>query len=185
MNRRKAIQQIALLSAGAVLLPSCQLEAIPVFDNIPLERPQYAFIDQLANALLPIDPVLVQNPDSRIDFILNMVNDCCLPKQIQKFIEGYQSLMQQLTSKDVRTFQDLTAEQQYDWLEALEQINKNEHEQAAAQKLPLEKVQSASSFFYEKVKQLSQQHFTSSAYFLSQHLDFEFVPSRFSGCAKI
>ena len=65
MERRKAIQNIAAISAGAVLLPSCDFGLQgPQYSNIPLEGSQRRLIKQFINSLLPKNDLELNTPES-------------------------------------------------------------------------------------------------------------------------
>ena len=185
MKRRKAIQNIALFSAGTLLMPACQFESIPVFENVPLEKIQYQLIDQLATAMLPFDRTQLVMPESITDFILTMINDCYAPKDIQKFLLGLNNYQQQLQEKYKLPFNQLELATQKEELNTLHLQRLAEVESAKEQKVALKDLEKPTTYFFDTLKHLSQRHFTSSEYFLSQIMDFEFIPSRFNGCVKV
>ncbi|MEM8906293.1 MAG: gluconate 2-dehydrogenase subunit 3 family protein [Bacteroidota bacterium] len=181
MQRRKAIQQIALISTGIVLLPNCHWESFPVYEKVPLQEGQRQVIDRLAQAILPMEELPLELPESTTDFILRMLNDCFAPKDIQRYLDGLQAF--QLASNQVEQ------KQMTDILpKMLAQLNEQHLaniEKASATQVELETIESPLAFFYGTTKQLTQQHFTSSPFFLKEILDFDFVPGRFTGCVSI
>lgn len=170
MKRRKALQQIAVLSAAAAVLPACDFEAVPVLDNIPLERNQWRSLEWLANKILPVDDLEVSTPETRTDFVLRMINDCYEPEDIDRFVAGLQGFEQYLKDQFGTTFKGLDEEQT---AQLLTQLNEGEGAPEDIQ------------YLFHTTRGLTRQHFTSSEYFLTKYLDFEFAPGRYLGCVPV
>ena len=171
MKRRKAIQNITVVSAGVILLSRCDI-GIEGHDysNIPLESSQKKFIRQFINALLPKENLQIETPESTDHFVLTMVNDCHSTEDIQKFISGFNELQLYLNQNYHSNFDKIETEKQLEVFEYLED--------ATEQSDYLE-------FFYKTAKRYTIQHFTSSDFFMTNYMDYEMAPGRFLGCVKI
>lgn len=164
MKRRKAIQTLAVMAGGTILLPACR--NIPTFSNIPLTRHQYGTIETLINIILPKpETPEITTPETTVNFVLTMVNDCYSPENIDRFNQGLQAF-QEFTN-DANFQPDLF----YDTFFA----GVNDCENCPEQMV----------YFLNTTKNLSVRHFTSSEYFLTQKMNWEFVPGRFVGCAPL
>lgn len=170
MKRREALQQIAVLTAAAAVLPACDFEAVPVLDNIPLERKQWRSLEWLANQILPTEDLAVTTPETRTEFVLRMVNDCYEPEDIQRFVAGLQGFDQYLQDQFETSYKQLNEEQTVQLLTQLQ----------AGEGTP-EDIQ----YLFETTRGLTRQHFTSSEYFMTKYLDYEFAPGRYLACVPV
>lgn len=170
MQRRQAIRNIALISAGAVLAPACNFEGGPVYKNIPLKPEQFQLIEWLTDAILPKGELPFDTPESASHFALNMINDCFDPKDIQNYLTGLKIFMQYVQDEYQTSCKNLNPEQQVLLFSKIMQSDI----------LP-----KSLRYFLSTTKQLSVRHFTSSEYFMQNYLNYEFVPGRYSGCVSV
>lgn len=170
MNRRKAIRNIAIVSAGVVLLPACETGSVPVYENLALEPQQRDLINWLTNAILPKEGVEISTPESTADFVLTMLNDCYAPEEIREYLVGSKIFIQYVRDEYGGTYKNLNPEQSMLLFSEIMQSD-----------LLPESLQ----YFLATTKQLTVRHFTTSEYFLKNHLDFEFVPGRYLGCIPV
>lgn len=170
MKRRQALQNIVIISSGVALLPACDFEQVPVYENIPLERKQWRMLEWLTDAILPKGELEITAPESPADFVLTMVNDCYSPADVQKYVEGLQGFEQYLKGEFGTSFKGLKEEQKMDLLTKLSES---------------ETTPENIKYLYTTTRRLAQQHFTSTEYFLKNYLDYEFVPGRYIGCVAL
>lgn len=170
MNRRKAIRNIAIVSTGIVLLPACEMESLPVYENLALEPQQLDLIDWLTNAILPKEGLEISTPESTSDFVLTMLNDCYAPEDIRQYLAGSKIFVQYVKDEYGISYKKLNPEQS---ILLFSEIMKSGL-------LP-----ESLKFFLATTKQLTVRHFTSSEYFMKNHLDFEFAPGRYLGCVRV
>ena len=174
MKRRQALRNIVVVSAGVVIFPTCktgdQPIPIPVFDNLSIDRPQFNLIKELANTLLPLKDLEVPNPEPTNEFILNMVNDCHSTDDCEKYVAGLKEFNETIQENFNTTFTELLPEKKLEFLEYLSDIKDNKN--------PLK-------FFFDTTLGYTKQHFKSSDYFLTNHLDWKFLPGEYKGCEPI
>lgn len=170
MKRREALQRIAVLSATAAVLPACDFAPVPILENIPLERKQWRSLEWLANQIIPMEGLEVTTPETRTDFVLRMVNDCYEPEDIEEFVAGLHGFEEYLMGQFETTYKRLDEEQTAQLLTQLQEGEGNPKE---------------IQYFFDTTRGLSRQHFTSSQYFLTTYLDYEFVPGRYLGCVPV
>lgn len=170
MNRRKAIRNLAIISSGIILLPACEADSLPVYENLTLDRQQLDLVDWLTNAILPKEGLEISTPESTPEFVLTMINDCFSPEDIQKYLEGSKVFIQHVQDKYRTSFDGLNPEQQ---ILLFSEISQSEH-------LP-----ESLDFFLSTTKQLTVRHFTTSENFMKNHLEFEFAPGRYLGCVPV
>lgn len=169
MKRRQAIQNMALISAGIALMPSCDFESWPTYSNIPLENNQKRLIKWLTEVILPKGEMEITTPENTPHFVLTMVNDCFEPEDIQKYLEGFTAFEQYLHENTEKSFKRLKPEEQLQIITTLASSSTPEN----------------LTYFLNTTKQLTIQHFTTSEYFMKKYLKFEFVPGRYNGCVQV
>ena len=170
MKRRQAIQSIAAVTSAIVLLPSCEFESGPVYANLPLESSQKKLIEQLSDAVLPKGNLEINTRESTLNFLLTIINDCYSPEDIEKYVLGLGEFQNYIDQSYNRSFKKLNEENKS---EVLNYLSKSEN-RAESMK-----------YFYNTTKRLTVQHFTTSEYFLTTYLDFEYMPYRYHGCVNI
>lgn len=170
MNRRKAIQNIALITSGIAWMPACNFESRPVYENVPLERNQYQLIQKLTEVILPKSELEITTPETTTHFVLTMINDCFAPEDIQSYLSGLQAFQNFLKENYSKAFGNLENGQQIQLLDNLAQTESTP-----------EDLQN----FLGITKHLTVKHFTSSEFFLKNYLSFEFAPARYRGCVEV
>lgn len=171
MKRRKAVQNLALITGSIALMPGCSLEEKePVFDQMSLEPGDVRLVELIAEAVLPKSGIAVETPEPTSHFILNMVNDCYREREITRFSRGLQLFKQLIKDEYQKPFKELNPAQHI--LLFTEVKNSPIYPKSL-------------KYFLSTIKSLSVRHFTSSSFFMTQKLDFEFAPGRYLGCETI
>ena len=168
MKRRKAIQNLALMAGGIALLPGCSLEEKePVFDQLALEPGDYRLISQVSEAILPQGETPIETMEPTADFVLTMVNDVYSIKESTRFVRGLGLFKQLIKDEYQKTFTELNTQQH------ILLFTEITHSPIYPKSL---------KYFLSTTRQLTIRHYTSSQFFMSEKLDFEFAPGRYLGC---
>ncbi len=154
MKRRAAIRNIAIGTATLPFLPYCNVEPEKIYENLPLDKPQKSFVKVMAEQILPTKNSPIQTPETTADFILTVLNNCYPPEDIQRYCEGLAAF-------------------QIDW---------NTHKQLPTD-LPKGEPTKAIDYFLTTTRSLATEHLTTSEHFLTNYLDYQFVPGGYDGCA--
>ena len=170
MKRRKAIKHLAILTSSMAVLPHCNFQSRPTFSNIPLDDNQWNFMEWLTNAILPLDGVPINPPETAAHFVLRMVNDCMDPKDIEMYNIGMQLLDQRLED-EYRT--------------SYAALNEAQHMLAFTEMANNERLPEPLLLFLNTTKNLVVRHFTSSRHFMEEYLAYEFIPGRYNGCIAL
>lgn len=170
MNRRTALQHVIILGAGATLLASCQDKATIATKNIPLTGSQEKLLSALAETIIPSSDFVGAKELQAHQFIVVMADDCASAEEQNKFIAGMKVFDDFAKQKIQTSFAKATAEQRTTLLSALE----------AKTDVPENIVE-----FYQTIKQLTIQSFTTSEAFLTQVRNFSLIPPKFQGCVSI
>ena len=173
MNRRLAIRNFVIVSAGAGLLPSCLQKESKTFislNNIRVNGEQEKLLASLTETILPTTITPGAKSLSSHSFVLMMVDDCFKKEEREKFMKGLQQFDEVAKKKSGSNFSDADTKQKIELLKTIE--NKND--------IP-EDVLS----FYNAVKSLTIQSFTGSKYYLTEVRKYDMVPGRFHGCFPV
>ena len=173
MNRRSAIRNVVIISAGAGLLPSCMHEnksSIPL-KNITVSGSQQDMVAELAEAIIPKTKNFIGAKDLRAhEFVLTMVDDCSSPDDQKKFTDGLKAFDKLSHDKFGQLFTSLTLKQKKELLTDIE--NKKDIPEDALK-------------FYGTVKRYTLQSFASSKEYMTDIRKYKMVPGPvFKGCVK-
>ena len=161
MKRRNAIQNIALITGGSILFQSCKFTDEYIVGDKVLNHDQLNLIKEVSEYILHIENLKVESPESLTEFIITMLNDCYSPKDINKYLTGLDEF-----SESIKVYNNDNS-LVFDDLESLESKSENY------------------IFFINTTKHLSINHFTTSEFYLTEYLNYEYAPSRYIGCVTI
>ena len=161
MRRRDAVQNIALITSGSILFPSCKFSNEYIVGDKVLDYDQLKLIKELSEYILPIKNLKVDNPEDLTDFIITMLNDCYSPMDMNSYLSGLDEYNESIKVKN------------NDHSLIFDNINNLE---AKSEKI---------KFFINTTKNLSITHFTTSEFYLTEYLNYEYAPSRYLGCVPI
>ncbi|MGC3948087.1 MAG: gluconate 2-dehydrogenase subunit 3 family protein [Chryseolinea sp.] len=180
MNRRIALKQLGLLTAGAALLPACVKEAAKsatiTLKNIHVSGGQEAVLAEMAETLIPTTDIPGAKAMNAHHFVLRMVDDC-QPEEMQKdFEKGFAEFEQAVDKKHGKSFDELSPSDRKAFLTEIDATAKAEREKDSL---------SAVSKFYSLVRRYTIQGFTSSEYVLTNVFAYNMIPGKFVGCVPI
>ena len=161
MKRRNAIQNIALITSGSILFPSCKFTDDYIVGDKVLNYDQLNLIKDVSEFILPIENLKVESPESLTEFIITMLNDCYSLSDMNKYLIGLDEF-----SDSIKVHNNDTS-LIFDDLDSLESKSENY------------------IFFINTTKRLSITHFTTSEFYLTEYLNYEYAPSRYIGCVSI
>ena len=105
MNRRSAIKQFIILSAGVALLPSCKSnKKVSLYNNIPIDEDQQAFLAEVAETIIPATNTPGAKDISAHIFALQMLNDCYKPEDRENFVKGMQQFEDNVQNQYKKSF---------------------------------------------------------------------------------
>lgn len=174
MNRRTAIRNAVIISAGAALLPSCLQQDPPslVFSHLSLTGAQEKLLAGLCETIIPSTNNFIGAADLKAhEFVLTMVNDCLPPEERQQFTTGLKEFAEGCKNRWDRSFLQCTPQQRREWLQQLE--NKKD-------------VPANATVFFTLTKKYTVQSFTSSKKYMTEIRNYQMVPgSNYRGCAAV
>ncbi len=169
MKRRSALRNIALVTGGIAVLPyyCSSPPEIVFYDHLPLELPDRELINLLSDLILPVDTEGFPTMESRLDFVLTMVNDGFDAEQISDYLFGMQEFKAHVNANYELPFKEIGKEEQ---LRCIGKVIDCGDEK---------------SFFVSSIKSLSLRHFMTSENYMKNYLNFEFIPGRYNGCVPV
>ncbi|WP_439483201.1 gluconate 2-dehydrogenase subunit 3 family protein [Cyclobacterium plantarum] len=177
MDRRSAMKQLAVLTGGVFMIPSCDFseEAIlQAYQNLNITASQKALLTQITNTIFPGTTLKRAEEIQLQDFVLVMCNDCLKENQQQSFVAG-------LKQWDEFTKQNFgQAFSKMDQKEAADSIRQTMSMEAAP-----ESDAALMAKFLAITKQFALQGYLNSEYFMTEIKPYELVPARFFGSKKI
>lgn len=173
INRRTALRRLAILSAGAALLPSClhpHAKPLVALKNFTVTGDQEKLLEELTATLIPTDTTPGAREVSAHVFTLRMVDDCLPKTDREKFVRGLVAFDEAARAESGKSFANTSPAQKEALLSAME-----------GKKLPGEDL----NFFYATTKKLTIVAYSSSPFFLTKVQVYELVPARFHGCVPL
>jgi hypothetical protein len=186
MNRRAAIKNFVVFSAGAALIPSCMQEktkASVKLKNIPLTGEQEKMLAALTETILPKTTTPGATDLASHLFVLKMADDCFEKEEREKFVKGMGQFEAYVRKQYKADFSECTVAQRTELLNEMERQQKNTPADIILSHIkdfPEEAIP-----FYETVKRLTIQSFVTSRYFLMDVRKFEMAPGRYHGCVPV
>lgn len=180
INRRIALKQLGLLTAGAALLPACVKEAPSAasitLKNLHVTGEQEAVLAEMAETLIPTTDIPGAKSMNTHQFVLRMIDDC-QPEETQKdFEKGLAEFQQAVDKKHGKSFDELSPSERKAFLTGIDATAKAEREKDNL---------SAVSGFYSLVRRYTIQGFTSSEYVLTNVFHYNMIPGKFVGCVPV
>ncbi len=173
MNRRSSLKTLLVISAGAAFLPSCfnnSDQSGPAYKNLQISNDEMALLSTLSDTILPQSRAIGSKDIAPHLFALTMIDDCFSPEDRKKFLTGMNEF--QSTSKEIfgKSFLKCTLAERAEMLKAVQQKNDKPDE---------------GTFFYNSMRRLTIQAYTTSAYYLTNVKHYKLVPGKFYGCVPV
>jgi hypothetical protein len=174
MNRRTAIRNVVIISAGAAILPSCHnADKISLeLKHLSITGSQEKLLAALSETIIPSTPDFIGAKDLKShEFLLIMVDDCSSPEDQKKFTGGLAAFEDLCKKKWDRAFENCTSQQRDQLVSDIEQ-KKNIPETVAG--------------FYGTVKAHTLQCFTTSREYMTEIRKYKLVPGPvYKGCVPV
>ena len=173
MNRRTAIRNGLIFSAGIAFLPSClqNNKTSIALKNIAITAEQEKMLAQLSDLIIPKTNFIGAVDVKAHEFNLMMVDECYNPEKQKQFVDGLKQFDKMASEKYGKSFVDCDARQKNEWLTSIE--NKKD--------LPPDV-----TTFYKTTKQHTLQAFTSSQQYMVDIRKYKMVPGPiFKGCVPL
>lgn len=186
MKRRIALKQIGLITAGAMILPSCLHKAKEVsiaLKNIVITGDQEAVLAEIVQTIIPATDIPGAKDINVHQFVLRMLDDCHDTETQQKFVTGL-SQVDELTRKRFdKSFEDCTPEERLTFLKEVDAQKQSEEKKEP--ELLSDGKENQFPAFYSLAKRHTVQGYLSSEYIMTNVLVYNMIPGRYNGCVEI
>ena len=171
MNRREAVQNILIASAGTVLITGCAESNVIEFladDKLSLNGRHRRYLDKISETFLPVSGISdkIGRPS---EFILTMLNDLMKTEEVEQFALGFDQYKLLMETSQLK----IKSSESREILAAVESV------------IEATPPQEELVFFINTTKDLSIWHFVSSEYYMSEYLDYKLIPGTFQGCTTV
>jgi len=196
MNRREAIQRVAMLVGGSVVganlfLEGCTRSASKDVAGL-FEPASTALLGDLAEAILPKTSTPGAKEAGVGEFIPVMVRDCYDPVDQKAFVKGLAGVDKRAKKEFGKKFQELSGEERLQFVNAWDKEAKQYQSERAEKQRALnedgekkgikkEDVEQLPNHFFHMLKQLTLTGFFTSEVGMTQALRYEKIPGRFDG----
>ncbi len=170
MNRREAIRNILLASAGTVFLTNCSeanVVELLVDGRLQLDRRHRQYLAAISETMLPVAGVSEKIPEP-VGFVLTMLNDCHPPEEVRQFAAGFQQYKELMEESRLK----IRSSDPEEMLPVVKEILETTP--------PPEEL----AFFINTTAQLSVRNLMTSEYYMTEYQDYRLVPGEWDGCAE-
>ncbi|MEO7960511.1 MAG: gluconate 2-dehydrogenase subunit 3 family protein [Ginsengibacter sp.] len=173
MDRRTSIKSLLVISAGAAIFPSCLQEgkkASITTRNLKISGADEELLSEVSESIIPKTDTPGAKDFSAHLFAIMMIDECAPPEDREKFQKGIKAF-EDFSKKIANiSFVKASPEQRAQILTSLE--TKKE-------------VSEDADFFFNSMKKLTLQAYTTSEYYLTKVRNFKLVPGKFYGCVPV
>jgi hypothetical protein len=175
INRRDAIQRVALLMGGTLSMPSlaASLETFEFSGNTAFNPEQLKLITEIADTIIPRTKTPGAKDAKVQNFISAVVTDCYAPADREKFIAGLADVDKEGQAQFKKNFVKCSPAQRIEVLKKVEQAGM-EHRKAGK-----------GNHFWFMVKELTLTGYFTSEPGATMALEYVHVPGRYEGCVPL
>ena len=173
MERRLALKQLAWITGGIILIPSCdfsQESVLEAYQKLQITASQRDTLAQVTNTIFP--GVILKKADEvgLPDFVLIMANDCLADKEQEQFLiglRGFDSFSEETFGKSFVKMDNNEAADAYRSIMAMEA---EEDSNLASTKV-----------FLGISKRFALQGYLTSEYYMTEIMPYKMIPGGFKG----
>jgi hypothetical protein len=177
MNRREALERVALLMGGTVIGGAAFLQGCKSTDTktagFSLTADQLAFLDEVAETIIPATSTPGAKAAKVGAFMQVMVTDCYDQKDQQVFVSGITEIDNASKKTFSKGFMEITAEERTSLLNGINKELKAYNES---------KKEGDPNHYFGLMKQLTLLGFFTSEVGATQALRYVAVPGKYEGC---
>lgn len=186
MNRRDILKQLAILSGGLMLVPSCDFsknDILKAYDELQITADHQAILQKLCNTIIPPDTDYKSADKLEIsDFVLVMINDCYSPGDQHKFTEGLKKLDQYSNEQTRQSFKSMSSDHAEEFVTQILNHSDPDPENSEDQVvIDFEQIR----YCVKTTKQLAIQGYMASEYIMKEVMPYKLVPGKYHGKVRI
>lgn len=169
MQRRVALKSLAVVVAGIVFLPGCDLSYKSSGEVVQfyLSPSQDQLLSSIVETFIPATDTPGAKELRVQDYVKIMVTDCHEPEVQKIFFEGLDMVGVLAKEKFGKEYSSLSISRQSDILKTMESGTQTDKD------------------FYTLLKGLTIQGYMSSEYVMKEHRGYQMIPGYFHGCVPV
>lgn len=177
MNRREALERVALIFGGTVIGGAAFLQGCKTSDKgayvFSLTPEQIAFLDEVAETIIPTTNTPGAKAAKVGEFMQVMVTDCYEEKDQKVFSEGIAKVEDAAKAKFSMSFMEITPEERTTLFNEINKELKSYNEQ---------KKENDPNHYFAMMKQLTLLGYFTSEIGATKALRYVAVPGKYEGC---
>jgi len=192
MERREALKALAILTGGAVLVPSCNFlkeDILMAYKNLQVTPTLQKLVEAVADTIIPAGTIKGAADIQVQDFILVMVNDCMEPEDQKNFMRGLSGFNDYSKEVADKSFERLSPEERAAVVEAGLAIKNDSEEKVPANEDDDEKAErenrKAVPEFLKITKRFTIQGFMMSQYIMTEIKPYQMIPGKYQGAVLV
>ena len=169
MNRRAAIRNILVASAGTIFITNCAESDVVEFlvdGRLQLNERHREYLAKISETILPVSGIS-DKIGAPVDFILTMLNDCHPPEEVVKFAQGFDQYKLLMKESRLRL-------RSADPADAIPVIKSALDAMEPKDELV---------FFINTTRDLSVRNLLSSEYYMTEYMEYRLVPEQYQACS--
>lgn len=189
MERREALKALALITGGAVLVPSCNFlkeDILIAYKNLQVTPSLQTLLASVSDTIIPAGTIKGAAEINVQDFILVMVNDCMKTEDQKSFMQGLSSFNDYSKKVGDKSFSRLTPEERTTVVETgLAQKFESEDVPADEEAKIERENQKAVLEFLKITKRFTTQGFMMSEYIMTEIKPYKIIPGEYKGAVLV
>ncbi len=192
MERREALKALALITGGAVLVPSCNFlkeDILIAYKNLQVTPSLQQLLASISDTIIPAGTIKGAAEINVQDFILVMVNDCMEPEDQKVFMHGLTSFNEYSKKVGGKSFSRLTPEEKANVvgaglaikIESEDTISPTEDDETKMER----ENQKALLEFLKITKRFTTQGFMMSEYIMTEIKPYKIIPGDYKGAVLV
>lgn len=173
MDRRLALKQLAWITGGVILIPSCdftQESVLEAYEKLQVTASHRETLNQVTNTIFPGVKLKKGEEVALPDFVLIMANDCLPESEQEQFLTGLKNFDSFSKKEFGKTFEKMDPTDAADAYRSTMAMEAEEDSELASTKA-----------FLGITKRYALQGYLTSEYYLTEIMPYKMIPGGFKG----
>lgn len=173
MDRRIALKQLAWITGGVILIPSCdftQESVLEAYEKLQVTVSQRETLNRVTNTIFPGVKLKKGEEVSLPDFVLIMANDCLPESEQEQFVKGLKRFDSFTREEFGQTFEKMDTSEAADTYRSIMGMDSKDNSDLESTKA-----------FLGITKRFALQGYLTSEYYLTEIMPYKMIPGGFKG----
>jgi hypothetical protein len=180
MDRRIALKQLALITGGFMVIPSCDFSReniLAAYEKLQINGDHKNLLSKVVETIIPGGEILGAKELDIQDFVLVMANDCLNEENQMAFTNGLKQFDQYVLKKFGKRFEKMEQTKAEEVFNNIVSDKKEQPENEKEEGITREELQ----YFLNTTKRFTLQGYVNSEYFMTEVMPYELIPKKFQG----